>query len=237
MSFVVAGTLAGTMILNEIENNSRKDVATRAAATGSGAQLEASRVEAEAATEAIAEQRRQFDTIQKLMDPFVQSGQTALGHQEALLGLRGEDAQRAAIEGIEGSPQFEAQVRQGEEAILQNASATGGLRGGNVQRSLSEFRPNVLSDLINQRFQNLAGITDLGQSSAVQVGAAGQNTATNISELLAQQGQISGRGIRGAGSTIAEGQLAAGGSNVSGLSEVLGTAVGAGLGPFGNKQV
>lgn len=96
--------------------------------------------------------------------------------------------QRAAISGIAESPLFQSQVQQGEQALLQNASATGGLRGGNIQAALAQFRPSMLSQAIQNQYQNLAGLTSLGQQSAAGVGTAGMQTATNVGNLLQQQG-------------------------------------------------
>ena len=165
---------------------------------------------------AIDEQRRQFDALQKILQPYVAAGQGALGayapyqaagagalptlqqyaqagapaleQQQALLGLRGPEAERAAIQRISGGEQFKALAQQGEESLLQRASATGGLRGGNIQAALSEFRPQLLSSLIEQQYGRLGGMTQLGQRSAAGVGAAGMESGTNVANLLAQQG-------------------------------------------------
>lgn len=147
----------------------------------------------------IAEERRQFDKIVELMSPYVSAGEGAIGQQQALLGLSGAAAQKSAISGIEQSPYFKSQTKQGEMGILQNASATGGLRGGNVQGALAQFRPALLNQLIQQQYGNLGGMASLGQASAAQQAAAAQQSGSNISGLLGQQG-----------AAIAGGQLAQG---------------------------
>lgn len=131
----------------------------------------------------IAEQRRQFDALAEMLAPYREGGAEALNAQRALLGLAGPEEQQAAIAALEESPMFTAGIQQGEEAILQNAAATGGLRGGNVQRALAQFRPQVLADVIQRQFSNLGGITQLGQSSAAMTGTAGMQAGTNISNI------------------------------------------------------
>jgi hypothetical protein len=188
----------------------------------------ASRTQAGAAEAGIEEQRRQFDAVQKLLAPYVQVGVPALKglqpfaeagapafeEQQALLGLRGPQAERAAIDRIRGGETFKALASQGEEALLQRASATGGLRGGNIQGALAQFRPALLSNLIEQQYGRLGGLADIGretqtnllktgQSSAAGVGAQGITTGTNISNLLAQQGAAR------AGGDIAQGRALA----------------------------
>jgi len=149
---------------------------------------DAAQIQAGSAEAGIAEQRRQFDAMRELLKPYTEAGLPALEAQQALLGLQGPQAERAAIERIRGGETFQALTRQGEEALLQRASATGGLRGGNIQAALSQFRPQLLSSLIEQQYGRLGGMTALGQQSAAGVGAAGLETGANVANLLGQQG-------------------------------------------------
>lgn len=185
MSFVAAAIVGSTVVSGVVQSRSAKKAA--AAQTASAAS-------------GIDEQRRQFDAVQELLAPFVGAGTTALGQQAALVGVEGPAAQRAAIQAIERGPEFAALTRQGEEAILQQASATGGLRGGNVQAALAQFRPQILSGLIEQQYGRLGGLAALGQQSAAGVGTAGMQTGANISNLMQQQGAAQ------AGAALAQGQ-------------------------------
>lgn len=136
----------------------------------------------------VAEAQSQFGNVQELLAPYISAGETAFTAQQALAGLGGEDAQRAAIARIEQSPEFEAMTRQGEEAILAKGSATGGLRGGDVQGALAQFRPAVLSQLIENQFKKLQGITAVGQAAATTQVGAGISTGATIAGTLAQTG-------------------------------------------------
>lgn len=158
---------------------------------------QASQAQQQAAQGGIDEQRRQFDAIQKLLQPYSEAGAGALAQQQALLGMGAPGAQQQAITALQGSPQFQALQQQGENAILQNASATGGLRGGNVQGALAQFRPALLSSLIDQQYSRLGGLTAIGQNAAAGVGNAGMSTGTNIATLLGRQGQAQAGGILG----------------------------------------
>jgi type II secretory pathway pseudopilin PulG len=106
------------------------------AAMSSRSARKAADAQSRSAEQGIQEQRRQFDAATRLFQPYVQAGVGSLGQQEALLGLAGPEAQAEAIAAIENAPRFQALARQGEEAMLQTASATGGLRGGNIQAAL-----------------------------------------------------------------------------------------------------
>ena len=192
MTFGLSGAaLAGIAVggATLISGMAQADAASSAAATQAGS-----------AQAGIDEQRRQFDAVQKLLAPYTQAGPGALEAQQAFLGLKGPEAERAAIERIQGGETFKALSQQGEEALLQRASATGGLRGGNIQGALAQFRPQLLSSLIDQQYGRLGGMTALGQQSAAGVGAAGQQTGVNVANLLGQQGAAQ------AGAEIAQGK-------------------------------
>lgn len=193
-----------------------------------GAAEEASGAQRDASQAAIAEQRRQQAEMERLLAPYMQAGQGALGQQQALLGLGGPEAQRAAIAQLEQGPQFQAMVEQGETAILQNASATGGLRGGNTQAALAQFRPQMLSQLINQQMAQLGGLSGMGQQSAMGAAGYGQQGTQGVMNQLGAQGQAA------AGAALAQGQ---GMANIfGGIGGALGTLGGLGAmgrGPLG----
>ena len=182
-----------------------------------------------AAQSGIDEQRRQFEAMRAGLAPFQQAGTQALGgfapfqqaglqafqQQQALAGLQGQQAQQQAIGALESSPLYQSLAKQGEEAILQRASATGGLRGGNVQAALAQFRPAMLQNLIDQQYSRLGGLSGtglsvtsqlsgMGQSAAAMQGQGGMNAASNIGNLLAQQGQAQSGGTLGIGRGIGQ---------------------------------
>ena len=142
------------------------------------------------------------------LETFQGAGVDAVGMQRALAGLDGPEAQQQAIAMLESSPEFAAMLQQGEEGILQNASATGGLRGGNTQAALAQFRPALLSSLIEQQYARLGGLAGAGQGAASNLAGLGQSTmmgtgqlgagyAGGISDVLGQQGAYRAGGLIG----------------------------------------
>jgi len=207
MTWGLTAVAGATLVGGYMASSSASD----AAQTAAGAQTAASNA-------SIEESRRQFDKIQELLKPYADVGPLALGQQKDILGLNGPTAAKAAIESIASGPQMQALTEQGENALLQNASATGGLRGGNIQAALAKFRPQLLSQLIQQQYTNLGGLTTLGQNAAAGVGAAGQTSSGQIINALQQTGAAN------AGAAIAGGQAQAGmWNNVSGTASMLGT--------------
>lgn len=188
----------------------------KAASTAAEAQLEGTRLGIEAnrvATDkGLAEMRYQFDAAQAILKPYVDAGGPALKAQQDMMGLNGPEAQRLAQSGLNQEATGLAQA--GEDAILQNASATGGLRGGNTQGALAQFRPQLLNSLIQQRFANLSGITTIGQNSAARQAGNAQQFGANAANLYGSfgvnQSNLIQQGAQAtAGNALAQGQATA----------------------------
>lgn len=138
-----------------------------------------------AANAAAEEQRNALAAAQERLDPYASAGTNAIGAQADLMGANGPEAQAAAVSQIQNNPMFQSLLSQGENALLQNASATGGLRGGNTQAALAQFAPQMLNQQIQQRFQNLGGIAGMGLSGLQQQAAYDQDIGNvSASNLL-----------------------------------------------------
>jgi hypothetical protein len=161
----------------------------------------ASKTQMQAADRTADEQRAAREEMRALLNPYVSAGTPALQAQMAALGLAGPEEQQAYVSQQEQSPIFQALARQQEEAILQNASATGGLRGGNVQGALAQFRPALLNQFLEQQYGRLGGLTNIGQASAAGAGVAGMSASQGISELLGKGGAAQ------SGAALAKGQM------------------------------
>lgn len=194
----VVGGITGA---NEATEGAKDAAATQAASSQAG----------------IDEQRRQFDKLVQLLSPYVNAGTGSLTAQQDILGLNGASAQKSAIDSIEASPYFMSVARQGENAILQNASATGGLRTGTTQAALAQYRPALLNSLVQQQYSNLGGLTQMGQASAAGQASAGLNSANSIASLLQNQG-----------AAVAGGQIAAGNKTQNAINSGMQLAGGVG---------
>jgi hypothetical protein len=177
----------------------------------------ASNIEAASLQAGVDETRAAREELRTLLQPYTEAGGPALQAQMAALGLAGPEAQQAYVTQQEQNPLFQSLARQQEEAILQGASATGGLRGGNVQGALAQFRPQLLNQFLEQQYGRLGGMTQLGQRSAAGVGASGMEAAGSIAELLGKRGEAQ------AGGALARGKM---------FSDILGEVGGIGKGLF-----
>jgi hypothetical protein len=177
MAWVAVAVGTGALVSGYMGSQAQANAASDA----SDAQVAASNAD-------IAQRQKQFQSIQALLKPYVDAGTGAVGQQQTLLGVNGAAPQQAAIDALKTSPQFTSMLKQGENSILANASATGGLRGGNTQAALAQFSPNLLAQLIQQQYQNLGGLTSVGQNAAAGAGNAGITTANGVGSALLLQG-------------------------------------------------
>lgn len=141
-------------------------------------------------------------------------------------GISAADAQKNAIARLANGEQFQALAQQGEYGMMANAAATGGLRGGNMQGALAQFRPQMLQSLIDRQLANLGGIASNGQNAAGMTGAAAQSAGNQVNNSLGTIGNAQ------AGAAL--GQATAWNNAGAGILETLGglaqpTTAGGGL--------
>lgn len=168
-------------------------------AAGDAADIQRDALEAATARQeaALADAQGYYDTASGYYDPYQEAGAGATDALSALTGGAGSAAQAEAMAALEASPLFQGLSGQGETAILQNAAATGGLRGGNTQGALAQYRPQLLQSIIQQQVGNLSGLAGMGLSGsqgAAGIEAARANAALGVGSDLADY-DISGGNI------------------------------------------
>lgn len=152
----------------------------------------------------IAEQQRQFDTTRADFAPYLAAGTGALDGLGDLVGINGDPEQQAALDALKESPFYQSLFRNGEEAVLQNAAATGGIRGGDTVRGLADFGADTFMQTIQQQLSSLGGLANMGLGATGSVANFGAQKSDAITQLL---GQIGG--------TQAQGALTRGGINAA----------------------
>jgi len=169
-----------------------------------------------------AQQEQAYQTDKARMD--------ALQVESPYAGMTGAQAQEAAISRISESPLMQELIGQGEQAILQKSAATGGLRGGNIQGALAQYRPRMLQEEIDKQYQRMAQLSNIGQESIIgaptTTPAAYPSTPsmdTSIASLYNQMGQSQ------AASALAQGQA------TGQMWSNIGQAVGYGFGNYLNQ--
>lgn len=147
----------------------------------------ASEAQVRAAQLGIDEQRRQFDITQGLYKPYIEAGNLGLTEYLNLLGL-GEGQAGNIYSNLANDPVYQDLIAQSEDALLQNAAATGGTRGGNVQGILAQLRPGMLNQFLQDRLAQYSNLMTFGQNSAANQAAQGQAVSNQIAGLYGEQG-------------------------------------------------
>ena len=166
----VAGYTIGSNIGGMIDSSNSGDKALNA--------------QRDAANNSLALQSQMYDQTRQDLGPYRSAGVQGLQQQMNYLGLRGPEQQQAFINSIIGSPEYGSAVGEANRVGLQNASASGGLRGGNIQAYLGMTGPNALSQMITSRYNQFGGLVAAGQTSAANTGVAGQNYANQSTGII-----------------------------------------------------
>lgn len=170
-----------------------------------GAEKKAARRQARGITEGIEEQRRQFDLTREDFSGFRERGGLAGEEEAAFLGLRGAEAEEAALGRFRESPgQIFLRERQ-ERSLLRNQAAIGGLGGGNVRTALQEQAAGIASLQLGERKDRLAGVARGGLAATTTGAQIGGDISANIAQLLEGRGRARAGGILGRASGIRRG--------------------------------
>ena len=203
----MSGVIAATVVVGAYSANRASSAAKKAAAAQSAS-----------AGSAIDEQRRQFDISQQQAEPFRQAGLGALQQQQALLGLSGQETQARAFQQFQESPGQAFLRERGEQSLLRNASAIGGLGGGRVRSELQQQGIGFAQQDLQNQLARLGTIAGQGQAITGNIAQLGAGTSANIGNLLQSQGQAQAGGILGAGAAQSRFAQQAGGAIAGGLA-------------------
>jgi len=159
------------------------------------------------------------DAQQKGLDYLMKANESPLAaQQQGLSGLMDYYGgnQQGVIDQAQQSPFYSSMINQGEEAVLRNAAATGGLRSGSTQQGLAQNSQNILQMLVNQQLGGLQGL-------------AGVQTNNNaISQGYGNIGNTQAQGITAAANAKQQGL-----GNIINLAAMAAGAPGGGGGMFG----
>ena len=163
------------------------------------------------------------------LQPFQGTGGQANSLSAAFSGALGPEAQAQAFNNFQDSPGVNFLREEGERAILRNASATGGLGGGNVLRELNRYGQGVALQSLGDQIGLLESQANRGLSAAGTSAQLRGNQATAIAGLGSRAADIpvqAGRDIAdirlNAGNNLAN-QISNTTSNLANLIEAQGS--------------
>lgn len=216
---------------------------------GSNAASSAAKAQQQAAAQATALEQQQFQTTQANLQPFLAGGTNAFSQLQGLLGLNqggggptspilqmlgiggpgGTGAGNINPSTFQGSPGYQYQVQQGQNALTnQFAAQGGGATSGNALRALQQQGKGMANQNWNaylgqagnawqQLVGNVANVAGAGQNAAVQQGGFGQNFGTQAGSNAIGAGNAQAGGIVGSTNALAGGI----GGGIGGLNALL----------------
>lgn len=145
--------------------------------------------------------------------PYISTGQGALGQQNALLGLGGQDAANAAMSSFQASPGYGYQVQQGLKGVDAGAASRGMLRSGATMKAEETLGSNLANQDFGQYFGRLNSLSGMGlqgagldnQATAIYNGVLSGSTnqqATMNANAAGSQASIYGNVANSLGGTV-----------------------------------
>jgi hypothetical protein len=162
--------------------------------------------QAQGTSDAIAENRRQFDINQANQAPYLEAGKTALGQFAA------ENDAPLDVSNLQMEPGYQFGLQQGQQAIDRRTAAAGGRISGAALKAAAQYGTDYATTgysaaygRANQartdRLNRLAALAGIGQTATQSVGAQGANTAGANSALMVAAGNNAGA------ATLAQGNI------------------------------
>ena len=204
---VVAGSLASAGV--------GAAASMSAAGTQADAAKSAAQLQYQESQNALDFQKQEYEQQQANEAPFIKAGQGAVNTLSTYAPFTAP-----TLEEAKAQPGYQFALQEGENAINQNAAATGNVYSGTTLRAADQFAQNLAEtnygNVYNRslgtyetnlnRLQSLAGegLTGTGQAAA-----AGGQAASNIGNINMATGAQIGQDIQNAGAAEASGYVGA----------------------------
>lgn len=135
----------------------------------------------------VAEQNNALNQQATLSAPYRGVGTAAIGQYENLLGI-GPNANAATIgQALQNTPGYQFTQQQGEQGILNAASAAGGV-SGNTLTALDQYNTGLADQTYQNALSNSQQAVGLGQAAAAGQAANIGQAAGTISNAYTNQG-------------------------------------------------
>lgn len=193
MTFWVAGAVVGSSLI------------------GASASKSAASTQAAAADRSADVQREMFERQVELSEPWRKAGEQALNK---LIPLT--DYQQFGMQQFQADPGYGFRMSEGMKALERSAAARGGLLSGATLKGIQRFGQDLGSqeymNAFNRyqtertaRLQPLQSLAGVGQTTAQQLGQAGQQMASNVGEALTSGAAARASGYVGGANALTQG--------------------------------
>lgn len=158
--------------------------AAYAANRQSAAAKAAGRASQQSTDAAVGEQRRQFDLTREDQKPWLDAGRGALGRLDA--------ASNGDYSSFYKAPDYQFTMDQAFQGLDRGAAARGRLYSGGLDADRMKLGAGLASQEYGNWWNRQAGLANVGQATATNLGNAGMNMANSIGNLYMQNGRVQG---------------------------------------------
>jgi hypothetical protein len=141
----------------------------------------------DASNAAVSEQQAALQQQAQLSQPYRDVGTAAIPQYENLLGIGPNANSQTIQQALAATPGYQFTQQQGQQGILNAASASGGV-SGNTLTALDRYNTGLADQTYQNALSNAQGAVGMGQAAAAGQAQNVGNAANNISSNLINQG-------------------------------------------------
>ena len=153
------------------------------AALAAGQEAQAAAI-LEAAEMSIEQRQRFFDIAKGYLEPFINSGESALPEIQAMLGIKGT----FNPEYITSRPDYKFVQKETKEAVERSAAAQGSLLSGETLMAVQDRAGGIASQEFGKHYDRLMGLAGIGVNAAGSLASGAINTGAGIAGDYGRQG-------------------------------------------------
>jgi len=163
----------------------------------------------DAANQASQIQKDQYAQSRADLAPYRDVGSSALGQYQGLLGMKGKDAQSAAMSQYTESPFLSQLVNRTVGAVDASRAARGGLFSGGTAQEIGDRAGQLYLGDYNNYLSRVGGLADTGLNASTQTGQFGSNAAAGQAQSALAAGNAKANGYanmaNGVGNALSQG--------------------------------
>lgn len=175
---------------------------------------DAANTQADAANNATANTRGMFDQTQANLQPYMQSGNTALAQLGGKISSGELGGQFTSADYLANKdPGYEFQLEQGRQALQNSQAAGDGALSGSALKGLINYNQGMAStgyqnaytrwlQSQSNTYNTLAGVAGLGENAAANLGNSGVGYSNGMASTITGAGNASAAGTMGAANAI-----------------------------------
>jgi len=206
----IAAAIAGSAVVGAYATN-------KAASAQAGAARDAANAQLQASQESNALQQRMYEEGVARQQPFLQGGTEDYNRLRSLMS----GGPSASQQFLQMDPGYGFRLSEGQKALDRQAAARGGLISGAALKAAQRYGQEYASNEFGNAYNRLAGLAQIGPSSAGVMNTLGQNYANAANQNTMAGGQAMGQGYMGAANARASGYIGGVNALTGGLGQYL----------------